>query len=120
MTQHPNPKPPQYDPHIVPAEVAAREDREKEQFGHTPHESAAAQADPEALDTTTGYTVDQEGLVNNYAVEPEMYINEPGDLREQEAALAAERQKVKAELAEGEEGKLSIDHDDRHKGPGLI
>jgi hypothetical protein len=29
--------------------------------------------------------------MNNYAVEPEMYIEEPGDLREKEEALKAER-----------------------------
>ncbi len=40
------------------------------------------------IDTTSGYTVDQEGLINNYAIEPEMYINEPGDLRAEESKRA--------------------------------
>ena len=31
---------------------------------------------------STGYTVDQDGLVNNYAVEPEMYAEDGGNLEE--------------------------------------
>jgi hypothetical protein len=93
-----------YDPHIVPAETKARMEREGEDFKHTPD------AEP-GLDTTEGYTVDKEGLLNNYAVEPEMYVNVPGDLREQEEAEAAER---------AEELKEINEHKPGGKGPGVI
>ncbi|MBA2747943.1 MAG: hypothetical protein H0U45_04195, partial [Tatlockia sp.] len=43
---------------IVPAEVAARMDREGGDYRKTAHEQAA----DESLDTTGGATVDQEGL----------------------------------------------------------
>ncbi len=109
------PKPSQYDPHIVPAEVAARQEREQEEFRHTPQPT-----DAEAIDTRSGYTVDQEGLINNYAIEPEMYINEPGDLREEEEALAAEQARARAELSESEAGRLTMEQDTRHKGQGLV
>jgi hypothetical protein len=33
-------------------------------------------------DVSTGYTVDQDGLVNNYAIEPEIYAEDGGDLEE--------------------------------------
>jgi hypothetical protein len=68
-----------YDPHIIPAETAARKEREGEHFKQVPGnpESAAA------LDTTAGYTVDKEGLANNYATEPEMYSETPGDMSNQ-------------------------------------
>jgi hypothetical protein len=49
-----------------------------------------------------------------------MYINVPGDLREKEEAEIEERVHELHELAEDEEGKLTMEHDFRHKGPGLI
>ncbi len=61
------------------------------------------------MDTTQGYTVDREGKLNNYAVEPEMYINEPGDLREQEEAETARRQQELKEI-----------NSEGGKGPGII
>lgn len=67
-----------------------------------------------------GYTVDQDGHLNNYPIEPEMYVNVPGDLREKEEAEIEERVHELHELAEDEEGKLTMEHDFRHKGPGLI
>jgi hypothetical protein len=33
-------------------------------------------------EVSTGYTVDQDGLVNNYAIEPEIYAEDGGDLEE--------------------------------------
>lgn len=93
-----------YDSHIIPAETEARMEREGENFKHTP--------DPEGgLDTTEGYTVDREGLLNNYAVEPEMYVEVPGDLREKQASETAERAEELKEINEHKPGK---------KGPGLI
>jgi hypothetical protein len=65
-----------YDPHIIPAETAARKDREGNDFKHVP-DAAESEA---SIDTTGGYTVDQEGLANNYAIEPEMYSETPGDM----------------------------------------
>jgi hypothetical protein len=105
-----------YDAHIVPAETAARKEREGDAFKTTPH-----QPEDDDLDTSAGYTVDKEGLVNNYAIEPEMYINEPGDLREKEAELARERAQERTEVRDNDEtGKLTTEGDKRGKGPGVI
>jgi hypothetical protein len=68
--------PDSYDAHIIPAETAARKDREGEEYKQVPENAES----PESIDTTGGYTVDQEGLANNYAVEPEMYFETPGDV----------------------------------------
>lgn len=105
-----------YDAHIVPAETAARKEREGDAFKKTPH-----QTDDESLDTSAGYTVDKEGLINNFAIEPEMYIEEPGDLREKEAQLEAERRGEIAEVNETDEtGKLTENRDSRGHGTGII
>lgn len=56
-----------YDRIITSAETAARMEREGDDFKQI--------AEP-------GQTIDREGLANNYAVEPEMYYEEPGDLQE--------------------------------------
>ncbi len=87
-----------YDRGIQPAEVGARQDREGENFGKKPL--------PEGdLDTTGGYTVDREGKLNNYAIEPEMYVNEPGDLREEEEAEKAKRaEELKEVQQQGRKG----------------
>lgn len=106
-----------YDPHIVPAETAARKEREGDTYKTLPSES---ESDSESIHTTDGYTVDQEGLLNNYAIEPEMYINEPGDLREKETALTAERAQEIQSLSEDEEGKLTMEEDMRHRGQGMV
>lgn len=115
-----------YDRGIVPAETAARKEREGSQFKETPNqireEQAATndQTDDESIKTTDGYTVDKEGLLNNYAVEPEMYINEPGDLRKDEEELAAERVEEIEDVNEDKQGELSMEGDKRGKGPGII
>ncbi|HEY9852148.1 MAG TPA: hypothetical protein V6D28_21925 [Leptolyngbyaceae cyanobacterium] len=115
-----------YDPHIVPAETAARREREKETFKTVPTMEREEEAktnddvDDGSIRTTDGYTVDKEGLLNNYAIEPEMYINEPGDLREKEEAETQQRQKEIGNLKEDEEGKLTMEHDYRPKGQGAI
>jgi hypothetical protein len=49
-----------------------------------------------------------------------MYVNEPGDLRQQEEELAEQRAHELEELKEDEDGKLDMDHDSRHRGPGII
>jgi hypothetical protein len=71
-------------------------------------------------DDNAGYTIDNEGRFNIYAIEPEMYINEPGDLRKMEAEAKAQRQHELEELQEDEAGRLTMEHDYRHKGAGLI
>ncbi|MEL7038573.1 MAG: hypothetical protein AAFO04_23605 [Cyanobacteria bacterium J06592_8] len=91
-----------YDRELTPSEVAARQEREGENFKKTPEAE-------EGMDTTKGYTVDREGKLNNYAIEPEMYINEPGDLREEQEAEAARRQQELKEI-----------NSDGGKGPGVI
>lgn len=119
---------PHYDRGITPAETAARQEREGANFMHTATEenqknaTTNDQTDDESIRTTDGYTVDKEGLINNYAIEPEMYINEPGDLKEKEEAEAQERVRILAEIKDkrGEEGKLTAEADTRGKGPGII
>lgn len=91
-----------YDRNITSSETAARREREGEAFGKTP------ESEP-SLDTTGGYTVDREGLANNYPIEPEMYINEPGDLREKLEAEKRERAKELQEI-----------NSEGGKGPGII
>ncbi|MBD2309804.1 MAG: hypothetical protein CLLPBCKN_005441 [Chroococcidiopsis cubana SAG 39.79] len=101
---------------IIPAEVAARMDREGEDYRETAEEQAGA----ESLNVTGGATVDQEGLANNYAVEPEMYYETPGDRTAIKEAEEAERQQTVEALDEDEQGKLTEEGDQRHKGPGII
>jgi len=85
-----------YDRGINPAETAARAEREGKDF-------------KESADSSAGTTVDREGLANNYAIEPEMYIEEPGDLREKQEAEEAERARELKEINEP-----------GGKGPGII
>ena len=101
---------------IIPAEVAARREREGTDFRKTADE----QADPESIDVTGGATVDQEGLANNYAIEPEMYVDEPGDLKQEEEELAEQRAEAIEEAKQGGEGKLTMEGDKRGKGPGIV
>jgi hypothetical protein len=70
-----SPTPDSYDPHIIPAETAARKEREGENFKRLPKNPPGS----ESLDTTAGFTVDKEGLVDNFGIEPEMYYETPGD-----------------------------------------
>lgn len=65
-----------YDRAITSAETAARKEREGDDF----KDNSAA-----------GQTVDREGLANNYAVEPEMYYEEPGDRQEVKEAEKEQR-----------------------------
>lgn len=60
-----------YDRKITSAETAARMEREQDDYKEYP------QSDQAETDTTAGYTIDREGLMNNYAIEPEMYVEEP-------------------------------------------
>lgn len=104
-----------YDPNIIPAETAARLEREQGTYKQVPEQSEGN------IDTGAGYTVDQEGLVNNYAIEPEMYINEPGDLRHAEAANEVDRVKELQDVNQtDEDGNLTMQSDNRGKGVGII
>lgn len=67
--------PDSYDANIIPAETAARIEREGENYKQLPE------------DVPSGYTVDKEGLINNYAIEPEMYVEAPGDIQETTLAV---------------------------------
>jgi hypothetical protein len=49
-----------------------------------------------------------------------MYINEPGDLRDKEEDLAAERVSELEEINEDSDGKLTVESDQRGKAQGLI
>ena len=104
-----------YDRELVTAETAARMEREGENYKKTP------EAEEGTTDTTAGYRVSREGLVDNFAIEPEMYIEEPGDLREENQAEKADRAETLQEVNEtDEEGKLKMSEDKRGKGTGII
>jgi hypothetical protein len=104
-----------YDPNLIPAETAARLEREQASYKQVPEQSEGD------IDTSGGYTVDQEGLTNNYAIEPEMYINEPGDLREaQEQTEAARAEHLQEVNQTDEDGSLTSEADRRGKGVGII
>lgn len=78
LHQNDSPTPDSYDPHIIPAETAARKEHEGDHFKHLdPHPAGS-----ESIDTTSGFTVDKEGLVDNFSIEPEMYYEKPGDVPE--------------------------------------
>ena len=104
-----------YDPHIIPAETAARKEREGSNFKNPRDESDSP------TDIHGGQTVDKEGLANNYPIEPEMYINEPGDLREEAEAEKAQRVAELREINQNEEkGKVTTESDERGKGVGAV
>lgn len=115
-----------YDRGIIPAETAARKEREGDQFKTTPTEEREAsaltddQTEADSIRTTDGYTVDKEGLLNNYAVEPEMYYDTPGDAREQAAADKAARIEELEEINQSSQGDLSEQGDQRGRGPGGV
>jgi hypothetical protein len=104
-----------YDPNLVPAETAARKEREGAGYKQVPEKNESNS------NTDGGYTVDQEGLVNNYAIEPEMYIDEPGDLREEQAAQTARRkEELRIANETDETGKVTPGSDTRGKGVGQV
>ncbi|MDZ7954355.1 hypothetical protein [Nostoc sp. DedQUE09] len=115
-----------YDRGIIPAETAARMEREGDRYKTRPTEEREAdaptddQTDSGSVRTTDGYTVDKEGLLNNYAVEPEMYYEEPGDARQQAAEDTEERIEELGEINQDEEGKLTDKGDRRGRGPGVV
>ncbi|MBK1987817.1 hypothetical protein A0J48_009745 [Sphaerospermopsis aphanizomenoides BCCUSP55] len=115
-----------YDRGIIPAETAARMAREGEHYKQLPTEENLSnaptddQTNVESIRTTDGYTVDKEGLLNNYPVEPEMYYEVPGDAQEEMAEETAERLQELREVNEDKEGELTEKRDSRGKGPGII
>jgi hypothetical protein len=108
-----------YDRGMIPAEVAARRDREGEGFKQLPT-TTDDETRTESIRTTDGYTMDREGLLNNYAVEPEMYYEVPGDAREKIAQDIADRQEELSEVNHDKTGELTESLDIRGKGPGII
>jgi hypothetical protein len=115
-----------YDPHIIPAETAARHEREGEQYKTIPSEEREAsaatddQTDSESIRTMDGYTVDKEGLLNNYAIEPEMYYEVPGDARQAAAEDEAQRVAEYEDINEDEAGRLTMEGDQRGRGTGMV
>jgi hypothetical protein len=115
-----------YDRGIIPAETAARMKREGENYKHLPTEEDVAGAPTDdqtnvySIRTTDGYTVDKEGLLNNYPVEPEMYYEVPGGAQEAAEQEKAERREELREINEDKTGLLTEDFDKRGKGPGII
>ncbi|WP_413171949.1 hypothetical protein [Anabaena azotica] len=111
---------------IIPAETAARIAREGEHYKHLPTEenlsnaSTDDQTGAESIRTTDGYTVDKEGLLNNYPVEPEMYYEVPGDARKDMAEDTIERLEELTEVNEDKTGELTEKADRRGKGTGII
>ncbi|NJP10408.1 MAG: hypothetical protein HC866_13805 [Leptolyngbyaceae cyanobacterium RU_5_1] len=104
-----------YDRGIIPAETAARKEREGEAYKNLPNEEQGG------LDTSGGYTVDKEGLLNNYPVEPEMYYEVPGDASDEAEEQAAKRAEELHDINDNDEtGKLSTERDQRGKGSGII
>ncbi|MFN5873256.1 MAG: hypothetical protein AN488_11755 [Anabaena sp. WA113] len=115
-----------YDRGIIPAETAARIKREGVNYKHLPTEEDTASASTNdqtnisSIRTTDGYTMDKEGLLNNYAVEPEMYYEVPGDAREVAAEEKAERLQELREINADKTGLLTENFDRRGKGSGMI
>jgi hypothetical protein len=115
-----------YDRGIIPAETAARIAREGENYKHLPTEENLSnaptddQTNVESIRTTDGYTVDKEGLLNNYPVEPEMYYETPGDARKNMAEDTIERLEELTEVNEDKTGELTDTADRRGKGTGII
>lgn len=108
-----------YDRNMIPAEIAARRDREGDDYKQLPNLNP--DAGQESIDTTGGYTVDERGLSNNYAVEPEMYVEEPGDLREKNDAIADRRAQRLGNIQDSDrDGLLTADGDNRGRGPGVF
>lgn len=109
-----------YDRGIVPAETAARMEREKEGYKHTP-DSEKEVGGPDELDTTAGYTMDNEGLLNNFAIEPEMYYDVPGDRREKKEQEERERREELDEVNDtNKQGELTMEDDKRGHGTGFV
>jgi hypothetical protein len=71
-----SPTPDSYDPHLIPAETAARKEREGDNFKRLAKDVPGS----ESLDTTGGFAIDKEGLIDNFGIEPKMYYENPGDI----------------------------------------
>ncbi len=80
-----SPTPDSYDPHLIPAETAARKEREGENFKSLSKHNPGS----ESLDTTAGFAIDKEGLIDNFGIEPEMYYEQPGDIPDEESSTSA-------------------------------
>jgi hypothetical protein len=74
--------PDSHEAYLIPAETLARMDREGDHFRHLAEDPAGE----DSFEATRGFTVDREGLLDNYAIEPKMYYETPGDLPEGEGS----------------------------------
>lgn len=61
---------------IVPAETASRKAREGKDY------KEPIDAKKSSIDTTAGSTIGNEGLANNYAIEPEICVEETGNMKD--------------------------------------
>lgn len=90
-----------YDLHITPAEIAARMEREGTDYRHIPEHEVHPDSKVEGVRSTEGVTIDGEGLLNNYAIEPEIYYDVPGDrtaiIEQQHEILEKEQQQQNEE-----------------------
>lgn len=68
---------------LVPAEVGARKEREGSLPPNTPEAKSNEKETDSSMNTTSGYTVSEQGLVNNYAVTPKVYPAKPPSEEEQ-------------------------------------
>ena len=58
---------------LIPAEVAARQRREGNLPPNAPNPMQSGKPRENSINTTRGYTVDDQGLANNYASTPPVY-----------------------------------------------
>lgn len=80
--------PDSYDAHITPAETAARKEREGSHFKHLDKHTEGS----EHVDTAGGTVMDKEGVLDNFAVEPEMYYEKRGDIPSETSEVPQEKE----------------------------
>jgi len=65
------------------AEIPSNVDVEKNIKNIRAEDAQEEAEDPNPIHTTHGYVIDESGRIDNFAVEPQIYVNEPGDLGDQ-------------------------------------
>ena len=110
--------------------LTREEAMERDGYDSMPIEAAAPNGPPilpstdreviaENLNGTNHYTVDQDGLMNNYPVEPEMYFEVPGDAREENEAEKAARAQERREVTENSLGNPDGEEEVGNHGRGV-
>jgi hypothetical protein len=114
----------------VDHKLTRKEALERDGYDSMPIEAAAPKNLPiapatdeetiiENLNGTNHYTVDQDGLMNNYPVEPEMYFEVPGDAREQNEAEKAARAQERREVTQNSLGNPDGEEEVGNHGRGV-